>query len=138
MTNTDELRALAQAAIKALLNYEQADMDGVIVKASRQAIHEVTDALNAAHAEIDRLREAVPEWQTMDTAPRDGTRILIASGNDDQPDVVFWDAAYADGGFYQNSATAWLNGSSEQMDVDPTHWMPLPTPPAHKSQEGGE
>jgi hypothetical protein len=37
------------AAQQALLNYTQADRDGVMVFASRQAIHEVCD-------ELDRLR----------------------------------------------------------------------------------
>lgn len=38
-----------KAAQEALLNYTQADMDGIMVLTSRQAIHEVCD-------EVDRLR----------------------------------------------------------------------------------
>lgn len=40
------------AAMQALLNYQQADMDGVMVIVFRQAVHEVDD-------EIERLREAL-------------------------------------------------------------------------------
>jgi hypothetical protein len=51
--------ALASAgAVEALLAYEQADFDGTIVKASRQAIHEVTDALSNSQAH-NRVWEAV-------------------------------------------------------------------------------
>jgi DNA-binding XRE family transcriptional regulator len=45
-------------AVRALLQYEQADFDGIIVKASRQAIHEVVDALATRDAEIERLKGA--------------------------------------------------------------------------------
>lgn len=48
MTNPDT------DAVEALLNYEQADMDGVIVKASRQAIHEVVDRLRQAEAKVEK------------------------------------------------------------------------------------
>lgn len=46
-------------AVTALLNYSQADEDGVMVLASRQAIHVVVDELKAAEAERDRLAERV-------------------------------------------------------------------------------
>lgn len=39
--------------ITALLNYEQADFDGIIVKASRQAIHETVDELARLKAEVE-------------------------------------------------------------------------------------
>jgi hypothetical protein len=45
-----------EEAVRALLQYEQADFDGIIVKASRQAIHEVVDALAAAKAKIEQLK----------------------------------------------------------------------------------
>ncbi len=38
-----EIEARESAALAALLDYEQADHDGVMVLASRQAIHEVID-----------------------------------------------------------------------------------------------
>ena len=43
-------------ARNALMNYQQADMDGIIVKASRQAIHEVDEALGNKIEECERLR----------------------------------------------------------------------------------
>jgi hypothetical protein len=52
-------------AVRALLQYEQADFDGIIVKASRQAIHEVVDALSARDAEIERLKAAGDAMETI-------------------------------------------------------------------------
>jgi predicted CoA-binding protein len=52
-----------RAAVNALLNYSQADADGVIVFASRQAIHVVSDALEAALAERDTLKQQVAKQQ---------------------------------------------------------------------------
>lgn len=37
-------------AIEALLNYSQADADGIMVVTSRQAIHEVVDHARATHS----------------------------------------------------------------------------------------
>ncbi|WP_417816569.1 hypothetical protein [Tritonibacter scottomollicae] len=42
-------------AWEALMNYQQADMDGIMVLASRQAIHECKDDLDALAAERDTL-----------------------------------------------------------------------------------
>lgn len=57
-----------EVAKYALLAYQQADMDGIMVLASRQAIHEVTD-------ELDRLAalnaELVNAAKTMNAVMRD-------------------------------------------------------------------
>lgn len=45
-----------EEAVRALLQYEQSDFDGIIVKASRQAIHEVVEALATRDDEIERLK----------------------------------------------------------------------------------
>ena len=83
---------------------------------------------------------AVPEWQPIETAPRDGTHILVAkfdngmgfghSGplnehgfRDIQPwqDVAHW----FDDGFYSSV----YGVDQAEPFIDCTHWMPLPTPP---------
>ena len=66
MTDTDTSRE--EAAISALLSYGQADMDGVLVTTSRQAIHEVVDAYRALRDELDAARsERVKplEWEDL-------------------------------------------------------------------------
>ena len=47
------------AAREALMNYQQADMDGIMVLASRQAIHEVTGHIDALEASNKALTEAL-------------------------------------------------------------------------------
>lgn len=46
-------------AVEALLSYMQADMDGVMVQTSRQAIHDVVDTLAQRDARIEELEVAL-------------------------------------------------------------------------------
>lgn len=59
------------------------------------------------------------EWQSMKTAPRDGTRVLVYGGMKEG-------GAYVDiCQFYHGRWTIeWMDGHEE-----PTHWQPLPSPP---------
>jgi len=54
-----EAKPLPLSALTALLQYQQADEDGVMVLASRQAIHEVSDYITSLQAENAALVEAV-------------------------------------------------------------------------------
>lgn len=69
--------------------------------------------------EIDRLRaelaECKQEWQTMETAPKDGSRILLATPSGKIADG-FWSLEYR----------VW---SWPYVMVEPTHWtrsLPIP------------
>lgn len=70
------------------------------------------------------------DWQPIETAPRDGTRVLL------------WacDPCYPKGkplvGYFENNkwhlsghefTECWINNFDEYFN--PTHWMPLPEPP---------
>ena len=55
-----------QGAIDALLNYQQADMDGIMVLVSRQAIHEVADAAQAYADLPSKIEELRKETDTVD------------------------------------------------------------------------
>jgi hypothetical protein len=58
------------------------------------------------------------EWQPIETAPKDGTRVL---GADHQAvEIIYW----ADGYWYNQSVEISL-----WRVFPPTHWMPLPEPP---------
>lgn len=64
------------------------------------------------------------EWESIKTAPRDGTMVLGTNGRsvvsmwwDDRDSAFPW--AIVDGAGQIN---AW-------MEAAPTHWMPLPEPP---------
>lgn len=50
------------AAKEALLDYEAADLDGVIVLASRQAIHEVVEEIERLQAELYRKDKKLKKW----------------------------------------------------------------------------
>lgn len=74
-------------------------------------------------------------WQKMDTAPRDGTHILIAFGedhvssaaytrNDDDPHPWKFVDQQADG-------VPIFNGARDDQ-YGPTHWQPLPAAPKRK------
>ena len=67
-------------------------------------------------------------WQPIETAPKDGTRILVPypifdPGNlTASPDryeiiVVHW------------REVGWVSDGAWMLHEDPTHWMPLPPPP---------
>lgn len=84
--------------------------------------------------EISRLRirelEALTQWQPIETAPKDGTRVLLfvppygPSTGHYEPARVNWGP----------NASLWVSHSILNKEAAPTHWMPLPTPP----QEDGD
>lgn len=87
-------------------------------------------SVNAALAEVRSLRSATaPAWQPIETAPRDGTDVLLTVIGDDgygEIDVGSW-------GFIEKSdwdgsdVIGWL--SNYGRIEEPTHWMPLPALP---------
>lgn len=76
------------------------------------------------------------EWKPIETAPKDGTQILLgyfpepiyegASTHESQ-EVAFWH------GIHQKwCGRVLLNAEGS---FSPTHWMPLPEPPAQRRNE---
>lgn len=70
-------------------------------------------------------------WLPIETAPKDGTRILVNNIfpwgylTDEEPmGVASWNKTYT--GKYHWISNACCDGVS---DFNPTHWMPLPNPP---------
>jgi hypothetical protein len=66
-----------------------------------------------------------PEWRPIETAPRDGTRILIRSG------------CYVCQGFWDREAQeqggqCWREDNPDWERAEPSDWMPLPDPPEVK------
>ena len=67
------------------------------------------------------------EWQPIETAPKDGTRVLIAWNNGCDKGVV---SAYWEPGYFGNIGWTEFQLRSDYWGPDtPTHWMPLPKPP---------
>ena len=63
------------------------------------------------------------EWQPIETAPRDGS------------DVLIWcDTGKICIAHFDYATFAWWSDLSTRECPDPTHWMPLPAPPAEVVQ----
>lgn len=62
------------------------------------------------------------EWQPIETAPKDGTRLLLCEADQPgEPCVGWWIA-----GQWRDMGDIGCDG---QDDYQPTHWMPLPMKP---------
>lgn len=55
------------------------------------------------------------EWQPIESAPKDGTSVLLA--DHDSFIIGFW------------NGSAWDDGDFNSYMSGFTHWMPLPSPP---------
>lgn len=63
------------------------------------------------------------EWQPIETAPRDGTELLVSGFEFDEPREGRWVCCAE----YVNRE--WVEKSGLSL-YPPTHWMPLPPPPS--------
>lgn len=87
--------------------------------------------LNQASDDIEARRKAMT-WQPIETAPRDGTEVLVwCSRNNEMYVCVYYKKADDD-----KAPSPWLYAVSDYYQTDPyhvvsnpTHWMPLPPPP---------
>lgn len=66
------------------------------------------------------------DWHPIETAPRDGTRVLCAWRPKDIDAWIIQPCACA---LYDVWGNAWLVVWDYDTEVFPTHWMPLPPPP---------
>lgn len=69
------------------------------------------------------------EWQPIDTAPRDGTDILLFCRFDGRDEIKI--AKWSDEQTYEGPFGQFRWKESEGLIAEriPTHWMPLPVPP---------
>jgi hypothetical protein len=90
--------------------------------------HRICEQLNALSPPSDG---GVGGWQEIETAPRDGTKIIIASiSRDGTIEDIDFDA------FWTSERESWEMpqvyfywASAYGRVEEPTHWMPLPPPP---------
>lgn len=69
------------------------------------------------------------EWQSIESAPRDGTRVLLCEIVQ-CPVKRYWVTE----GWYSVEHKGWWEANIDPLDYVgrqcyPTHWMPLPEPP---------
>lgn len=106
-----------------------------LVSAPEIALDNLHREVKAAIQSLDAA-QAVPEpaqpqaaWQPIETAPRDGTNILICGTGSDGYYVsdVKWDGEWM---LFDANADDWT-----EPTFNVTHWMPLPHPPAERETE---
>ena len=72
-------------------------------------------------------------WQPIETAPKDGTRILVSFGTMGIYAVAWEESAYDEFKLWcvddNKHGPYYLRGYSDEGPRSPTHWMPLPDPP---------
>jgi len=98
--------------------YEDADAS-FIAACNPSAIRELLDRLDAA--------EKAVQWRPIETAPKDGTRLLLWWGSEVHIGRCVGAGMSRDGGDW------WRSESHQVFKVAggrPTHWMPLPAAPA--------
>lgn len=61
------------------------------------------------------------EWRPIDTAPKDGTRVLLSDG------VTVWTSFWSDWGGQVKAR--WEPEGDADPAALPTYWMPFPPPP---------
>ena len=88
-----------------------------------------------ATALLARLRPLmVPEWQTIETAPKDGTHVIGWFPEFGKAGKARQTApSYAENVYWNGVEWSWVQDGDTPIH-QPTHWMPLPAPPS----EGGE
>lgn len=83
--------------------------------------------------QIRKMKDSLPVWRSIETAPKDGTRVLLFSpsyeGNDGGDMVIArWVPPRGSG---QCGDFVWeiVLDAGTMAESIPTHWMPLPAPP---------
>ena len=74
-------------------------------------------------------------WQPIETAPKDGTRILVftgphplVKGGQSRVSIAHW-------GFVYDSEDGWVRDNIGTFEEPVLFWQPLPTPPARREDE---
>jgi hypothetical protein len=85
---------------------------------------------HADYADLEHLGEVyhamlAAAWRPIETAPKDGTRVLLGSPEMDA-EIAGWAPHTGD----KQGRGAWDRGDGSWVyNPDPTHWMPLPPRP---------
>lgn len=73
------------------------------------------------------------EWRPISEAPRDGRLVLLWIPHPDGGCVIAPSVESVEAGAWEKAKIYHLNGEWPDVRWNPTHWMPLPTPPTEAS-----
>ena len=84
---------------------------------------------------IALVPSAAPGWQPIETAPKDGTRLILG--------FALAESSWVGEGYYHVGDCNWYEANTDPTDswsdsCSPTHWRPLPAPPASDLVRSGE
>ena len=112
---------------------------------------EIRELSEAAAIISELVERIVGVWQDIETAPRDGTWILLCGGRTDEdfylrdePEAqsrivsAFWLLSPRGDGDGEEWSVGFWDGSWRTGYENPTHWMPLPAPPSVLGKQEGE
>lgn len=90
----------------------------------RSAYDELAGQVQELTAERDALRKA-DEWQPIETAPKDGTEVVVRDGVDGSHSAIF--TTY-------RGITDWFHSCNMGWLPSARYWKPLPNTPAKQSE----
>jgi hypothetical protein len=108
------------------LRQESADFEAVCMSQEGQIAR-----LMAELATAKKIGAA--EWQPIETAPKDETKILAINNRGNQCVCLWQNSAWVS--MFSSGPSSFINGGCGSVL---THWMPLPEPPAELRAEVGE
>jgi len=118
-----------EEAIEAINNLQVVcDFLGIEYVEGDQGVYEIEQALQAnqpqpIHHEGKEYWPDVNGWYDIESAPRDGTDILVYDGYNQW--VVYWDRS--------DWFVCYEESLREGSEDSPTHWQPLPEEPVNKT-----
>lgn len=70
------------------------------------------------------------EWQPIESAPKDGTKVLAFGPHVNNREGSYIEVTPYWNGLHPRWSVEWMDGFGK-----PTHWQPLPAPPASGEQQ---
>lgn len=126
-TEPSAARSLALEALAAI-----ADGEGEAQVIAQQTLQSIRSLSSPDHADAGKVEG--DGWLPIESAPKDGTRIL-AAGMKQGPTIEI--VSYGSSGPYNRSTKQYAKGWSciPGHLLEPTHWRPLPSAPASEGAE---
>jgi len=112
------------------------------LKTENDELRKLLEASNEELSTVKQQRDALvaaQQWQPIETAPKDGTEILLyrpLAGKTHDPIIGIYRGVPRDNGCWEETIPPGMSGENYTSGFcKPTHWMPLPTAPA--GEKGG-